>query len=241
MASGASTGCDYMRILGLVVLYIAVALFGAAALAKLPHVLYGKRIAGQVVDADTGQPIAGAHVAFIWVSGIIPSGFTGHNSRDICYHAAAAVTDKTGHFQVEPWRKWSTYSVYPEEPIALVYAAEYEPAQQPLHQGPSIRPTDRVEERYALKRFSGAVDRRMNSLFFGLANQACAYGGDSQKSLYPMLRAIHAEARTIARTRDEYDTVHVIARLAAKAALAGDPDGPSDDEPLNEFIGKYLK
>ena len=49
-----------MRILGLVVLYIAVALFGAAALAKLPHVLYGKRIAGQVVDADTDQPIAGA-------------------------------------------------------------------------------------------------------------------------------------------------------------------------------------
>ena len=53
-----------MRVLGLVVLYIAVALFGAAALAKLPHVLYGKRIAGQVVNADTGQPIAGAHVVF---------------------------------------------------------------------------------------------------------------------------------------------------------------------------------
>ncbi|MGE5169727.1 MAG: carboxypeptidase-like regulatory domain-containing protein, partial [Rudaea sp.] len=89
-----------MRIVYVVVACIAVGLFGAMALAKLPHALYGKRIAGQVVDAQTGAPIPGAHVAFLWESTIIPHGFTGHNARDICYHAAAAVTDRDGRFDV---------------------------------------------------------------------------------------------------------------------------------------------
>ena len=230
-----------MRVLGLVVLYLAVALFGAAALAKLPHVLYGKRIAGQVVDADTGQPIAGAHVAFIWVSGIIPSGFTGHNSRDICYHAAAAVTDNAGHFQIEPWRKWSTYSVYPEEPVALVYARNYTPDQLFLHEGYYMAPIERTSERFALKTFRGTVDQRMHTLFWGLANRGCSYGGASQKSLYPLLKALFEESRQIARTKDDQDTAEIIARMAAQAALAQDPNGHVTDKQVNGFIREHLK
>jgi hypothetical protein len=230
-----------MKLLGLVVLYIAVALFGAAALAKLPHVLYGKRIAGQVVDADTGQPIAGAHVAFVWESGIIPSGFTGHNSRDICYHAAAAVTDQAGHFQVAPWRKWSTYSVNPEEPIALVYARNYTPRQIPIHVGYYVPPIERTNERFALKVFKGNTDQRMDALFWGLSNKDCAYGGQSQKSLYALLKAILDESRQIARTKDNQDTVDTIARMAAKAALAADPNGRVTEAQVNEFIREHLQ
>jgi len=230
-----------MRVLGLVVLYIAVALFGAAALAKLPHVLYGKRIAGQVVDADTGRPIAGAHVAFVWESGIIPSGFTGHNSRDICYHAAAAVTDKAGHFQIEPWRKWSTYSVYPMEPIALVYARNYTPRQIPLQVGYFKPQIERANERLAMKIFTGNVDQRMDALFWGLSNKDCAYGGQSQKALYPMLKVVYEEARSIARTPDHQQIVRTIAGFAADAALALNPSGPMHDTATNRFIEEHLK
>jgi hypothetical protein len=230
-----------VKLLGLVVLYIAVALFGAAALAKLPHVLYGKRIAGQVVDADTGQPIAGAHVAFVWESGIIPSGFTGHNSRDICYHAAAAVTDQAGHFQVAPWRKWSTYSVNPEEPIALVYARNYTPRQIPIHVGYYVPPIERTNERFALKLFKGNTDQRMDALFWGLSNKDCAYGGQSQKSLYPMLKVVYEEARSIARTPDQQQVVRTIAEFAADAALALNPNGPVHDAATNGFIEEHLK
>jgi len=230
-----------MRVLGLVVLYIAVALFGAAALAKLPHVLYGKRIAGQVVDADTGQPIAGAHVAFIWVSGIIPSGFTGHNSRDICYHAAAAVTDQAGRFRIEPWRKWSTYNVYPEEPVALVYARNYIPDQILLHEGYYMAPIERMNERFTLKVFKGTDDTRMHALFWGLTNRDCMYGGQSQKSLYPMLKAVYEEARSIARTPDQQQTARTIAEFAADAALALNPNGPVHNATTNAFIEEHLK
>ncbi len=225
----------------LLLAFAILALSTGANCGIVPHVLYGKRIAGQVVDADTGQPIPGAYVAFVWESGIIPSGFTGHNSRDICYHAAAAVTDPAGRFEVAPWRKWSTYDVSIMDPLALVYVRGYVPRQIVLQAGPVKRPADRPIERYALKPFKGTEDERMHMLFWGLANHGCDYGGDSQESLYPMLKAVYDEARQIAHTQDDEDTVQIIAHLAAKAALAHNPNRPVNDEPLNDFIGKHLQ
>jgi hypothetical protein len=209
------------------------------AIAKLPHALYGKRIAGQVVDAETGAPIPGAHVAFLWESTIIPSGFTGHNSRDICYHAAATVTDRDGEFEVPGWRKWSTYHVRISDPIVLVYVREYEAHQFTLK--PQRRPPiDRPSERFRLNRFKGSVDERMLSMWGGFANRGCFYGGESQKSLYPMLKALYEEGRSIARTPGQMNTVHSLARRAARAALAFDPSDPGHDREVEEFIKEQL-
>lgn len=230
-----------MKAIRFLLICAAVTLSVAAACGMLPQVLYGKRIAGQVMDADTGQPVTGAHVAYVWESTIIPSGFTGHNSRTICYHAAATTTDAQGRFQIEAWRKWSTYDVYVLDPIALVYARNYTPRQILLHEGPAEPPIDRPNERYALKAFSGTTDERMNALFWGLANRGCRYGKDSQKSLYPMLKEIHAEARQIARTGEQQSTVQIIAELAADAALARNPNGPADDAQIDAFIEEHLK
>ena len=138
----------------------AVVLVAAASYGTIPHVLYGKRIAGQVVDADTGLPIAGVHVAFLWESDITPRGFTAHNSRTVCYHAAATTTDLEGRFQIEPWREWSTYGVEPVDPIALVYARNYAPQQLAVRDGSGDeRPTDHLGERYAVEEICGTVDR----------------------------------------------------------------------------------
>lgn len=230
-----------MKAIRFLLICAAVTLSVAAACGILPQVLYGKRIAGQVMDADTGQPVTGAHVAYVWESTIIPSGFTGHNSRTICYHAAATTTDAQGQFQIEAWRKWSTYDVYVLDPIALVYARNYAPRQILLHEGPAEPPIDRPNERYALKAFSGTTDERMNALFWGLANRGCRYGKGSQKSLYPMLKAIHEEAQTTAKTAEQLETASAIATLAAKAALALDPTGPGNDEQLRTFVKEHLQ
>jgi hypothetical protein len=204
-------------------------------------VLYGKRIAGQVVDAATGQPLPGVHVAYVWESGVIPSGFTGHNSQTICYHAAAATTDATGHFQIEPWREWSTYRVLVADPIALVYARNYQPRQIALLQGPIEPPIERLNERYALERFSGTVSERLEAMWGGIANRGCMYGKESQKSLFPMLKDIYSEARQISRTDDQKRTTRIIAELAAGAALAIDPNGPTQDALVRSFIDGNLK
>ena len=220
----------------------AVVLVAAASYGTIPHVLYGKRIAGQVVDADTGLPIAGVHVAFLWESDITPRGFTAHNSRTVCYHAAATTTDLEGRFQIEPWREWSTYGVEPVDPIALVYARNYAPQQLAVRDGSGDeRPTNRLGERYALKKFSGSAGERIDALFRGVVSRDCRYGGSSQQSLYPMLKDVHAEAREIAGSEQQRSTISIIALIAAKAALALDPTGSGNDSQVDEFIEKNLR
>ena len=230
-----------MRSMKILLVCGALFLLALASCGSMPHVLYGKRIAGQVVDAGTGQPIPGVHVAYVWESTVIPRGFTGHNSQTICYHAAAAMTDATGHFQIEPWREWSTYGVEVADPNALVYARDYQPRQISLHEGPIEPPRERLHEHYELKRFSGTVDERLDAMWGGIANRGCMYGKESQKSLFPMLKDIYAEARSIATTDKQKHIVRTVAELAADAALATDPNRSSNDAQVQTFIREQLK
>src|SRR5512135_1778125 len=94
-----------------------------------PTVLSGKRTAGHVVDAGTGAPIPGVHVALLWESETVPKSFLGGGGRTVCVHAAAAVTDAQGAFDIPAWREYSTYRVYMYNPVALVYARDYVPRQ----------------------------------------------------------------------------------------------------------------
>src|SRR5579862_942852 len=148
MASGGSTGCEGRNRMTLSRLFLIVAVIALSTTGGcgMPHLLYGKRAAGQVADAETGEPIAGAHVALLWRSGIIPSGFTGHNSRDICFHAAATTTDAQGRFDIPGWWKWKTYNVDNVDPTVLVYALKYEPLQESVGpDGPQQLPVDHLK------------------------------------------------------------------------------------------------
>jgi len=227
----------YLFVLALI--SIAFAPYAFAGL--IPHLLYGKRIAGQVVDAETGKPIQNAYVIALWESPIFPSAFTGHNSREICYHAAVAKTGLDGQFEVAAWKKWSHYDVHNFEPIVNVYVPHYIPLFVSLQSSDGSEPVERVTEHYALTPFIGTHEERSNMLFRGLANHDCRYGGESQKALFPMLQAIYGELSKIAKTNDERDTLDVIARIAAKAALAIDPNGPAHDEEVQRFIRENLR
>ena len=219
----------------------AVALFGVTTYAVSSHVLYGKRISGGVFDALTGNPLPGVHVAYVWESTIVPSGFTGHNSRTICSHAAAAVTDANAHFAIESWQKRSSYNVVVADPIALVYAVGYQPRQILLHEGPAQPPVERQNERYELKPFAGNVDERLDAIWGGIANRGCPYGGESQKNLFPMQKSIYEEARRIANTEDRRTRVRLFALMAAEVGIAADPNAPSDDEVVRTFVEENLR
>jgi hypothetical protein len=227
----------YLNMLAFVTIALAPPAFGGL----IPHLLYGKRIAGEVIDGETGKPVEGAHVAFLWRSGIVPSGFTGHNSRDICYHAAATTTDAHGKFEISAWKEWSTYDVVLVGPTVLVYKLGYKPMQLLTQRESERGPVEHLDERYTLSRFTGTAKERLDSLYFGLANQGCDYGGASQKTLYPMLKSIYTEARSIARAPEETKTLSSFATQAAYAALALDPQGPAQDRDVRAFILENLK
>lgn len=234
-------GCNAMNWLKIVAGYIVLIFFSVWLWERLPVRVYGKRIAGEVVDAATGKPLANVYVSFLWEAGIVPRGFTAHNSRDICYHAAAAITDDAGRFGIEPWVKWTTYSVAPTMPIVLVYAPGYVPEHDVLQPRPNGTPSVRLHLRYRLWPFTGSVDQRMEMLFGGLANRGCHYGGESQKALFPMLYAIYNEAHAAAQTAEQQATVDAIATQAAYAAVVVDMTGPTQRDRLDAFVREHLK
>ena len=223
------------------VAFLMIALAPEAYAGLIPHMLYGTRVAGQVIDAETGKPIEGAHVALLWRSGIVPRGFTGHNSRDICYHAAATTTDAYGKFEIPAWKEWSTYDVVLVGPTVLIYKVGFRPIQMLTQRESERGPVKHLDERYKLSPFTGSTKERLDSLYFGLANQGCDYGGLSQKTLYPMLKSIYNEARSIAQAPEETKSLWSFATQAAYAALALDPQGPARDNEVKAFISENLK
>src|SRR5438876_11588354 len=102
MAFGGSKGCSYERRCGmgrwLVLVLLMLPLGGCDG---APSVLFGKRIDGVVLDAETGLPVSGAHVYYLYESDVIPTSFSGHNSAVICYHASAAITDAQGRYYID--------------------------------------------------------------------------------------------------------------------------------------------
>lgn len=230
-----------MRLVLSIVGYINLILFCYIFWNNAPQRLFGAPLAGIVVDADTGKPIAGAYVSYLWESATDPKGFFGEGGRDICYHAAGTTTDGAGRFHVGPWSEWRTYRVSNTDPQALIYAPGYMPTTIVLPEGRIKPPVPRLHERYALQRSTGSREQRIEALFWGFANRSCSYGGESQKRLYPMLRAIYFEGRDLAQTADQTETVDVIAELAARSAVAPNPDGPADSERLQAFVQENLK
>lgn len=230
-----------MRLVLSVVGYINLILFCYIFWNNAPQRLYGEPLAGMVVDAATGKPIPGAYVSYLWESATDPKGFFGSGGRDICYHAAGTRTDDTGRFHVDGWSEWSTYRVQNRDPQALVYAPGYARGIFMLQTGTIKPPVQRLHEVYGLDRFSGTTEQRIESLFMGFANRGCHYGGESQKSLYPMMRATYYEIRPLAMSLDERATVASLAGITASTALAFDPNGPSQAEREAAFIEENLQ
>lgn len=228
-----------MRLVLSIVGYINLVLFCYIFWNNVPQRLFGAPLAGIVVDAVTGKPIAGAYVSYLWEGGTY--GGAGHGGRTVCFHAAGTVTDENGRFHVEPWSEWSTYQVANTDPQALIYAPGYVPTTVLLRVGQIEPPVPRLHERYELQRFAGSGEQRIDALFWGFANRDCAYGGESQKRLYPMLRAIYFEARDLARTAEQKETTDAIAELAARSAVAPNPYGPADDDRLQSFVQEHLQ
>src|SRR5437764_14090070 len=159
-----------------------------------PSVLFGKRIDGVVLDAETGQPVPGAYVTYRWQGEAMGEAFSGHNAPVICYHAAAAITDAQGRFHIDPWEKKATYKTMNEEPYAEVYARGYVPEQAVFHTGPHREPVDHPHDVIRLKKSTATGNVRLDELN-DASRHDCAHGSGSQRSLYPMLKMVVEEAK----------------------------------------------
>lgn len=79
-------------VIGLTFLFVAVLVFGSSTSAREK---WGP-FRGRVVDIETGQPIAGAVVLFIWWEAV----YTPVQTNQKFYEAQEAVTDADGRFEI---------------------------------------------------------------------------------------------------------------------------------------------
>jgi hypothetical protein len=227
-----------LRLVGLVLVVTAAVAWCSGAL----RTVYGEPIDGHVVDARTGQPIAGAHVMYLWETGIESTSFSGHNAPDICYHAAAAVTGEQGQFHIDAWRERARYRVPNREPSAWAYAPGYVPAELRPPGDTEREPTVRTDQVIRLQRSDAGGDRRLEELW-NLIRRDCAHGGASQRSLYPMLKSAYEEARRIALTPEQMKRVRTFAEFAAIAWIAPSPntDAGTTSAQIEHFIRERLQ
>lgn len=223
-------------------LALVVAMLPLVGCDGAPSTLFGKRIDGVVLDADTGQPVSGAYVTYRWEGEAMGGALSGHNSPVICYHAAAAVTDAQGRFHIDPWEKKPTYKTMNEEPYAEVYARGYAPTQAIFAEGPRREPRDHGNDVIRVKKSSATGDARLNELN-DASRHSCAHGGGSQRALYPMLKSILEEARQIAPSASQKRDLEVLRERAAAAQIAPDPvkDGAESAKQMKQFIRENLE
>jgi hypothetical protein len=220
------------------VLALFVALFGCGG---TPGTLTGPSIDGQVVDAHSSKPLPGAHVYYLYESAAVPTSFSGHNSPDICYHAAAAVSDDEGRFHIDAWRKPQKYNVDNTEPTGWAYAPGYIPKELPPKEGVHAEPKPRANDVFRLKASTTTGEARLDELW-RFAKWGCLHGGDSQRSLYPALRAAFIEARTVATAQDR-ERLDAFRFRAATAQVAPDPvaDGENWTGKIRQFVNEKLQ
>ena len=199
---------------------------------------YAKSIDGHVVDADSGKPIPGAYVYYLY-EGPPETSLSGHGSSDVCYHASAAVSDSDGRFHIDPWEQKRRYGVENWEPTGWAYAAGYVPAQILPKESPRKEPEVRANDEFRLKESRAIGDERIQELW-PYVQWGCLHGGESHKNLYPAFRAVYDEAKVVASTPRQKERLDGFRYRAAAAYLAPNPvaDGGYWTEQIRGFMEK---
>lgn len=155
----------------------------------------GDSVDGQVLEAGTRAPIAGAIVVVIWQG----TAFSFVESPTVCIHVETATTDKDGRYRIPYWRASTEPSgVRGLEPyVAGVYKVGYQRSTRRM-------PDDLGGGDQFLRPFKGTRVERFKSIRISGVN--CGNAGESNRNLIPLYRTIYEQLNALAETKEEkYD------------------------------------
>jgi hypothetical protein len=176
---------------------------------------------GVVVDADTGEPLAGAYVIGRW------RGYV--SSHSVCFHAEGTRTDSQGRFVFPAWRNTGPYNT--------TRYLQYVPGSYQR----GYKETSGRVERMQMKRFTGSREERLQYLHRLATGSACsAQARASNRNLFPFYEAIYREAKELSKTPEEIKDLEWFRYVAASMAIATDTPVTNSTE-YEERINSYLK
>lgn len=168
-------------------------------------------IEGQVLEAGTKKPLAGAIVVIRWegTSSQIAE------SKTVCYHVETATTDAQGNYRTPAWRKFKLTGEFMG--LGFTPGAKDITAYKPGYSEHWPAGYDRTEDykknvRY-LEPFKGTGDERLKYLM-NLSYGADCYGAN-EKPLFALQKALYQEAKRLAVTPQDQDGVQRIKHRAA--------------------------
>lgn len=180
----------------LFILWLLSALLALSACAT-PLTYSAKEIHGQIVDAETGQPIEDAIVVAQWV---LFEGGIGHGGHKGRLHIYEAVTDKEGRYFIPAWGP-KTHSPMTEldnrDPEILIFKSTYEPKTlyNDVMRGDRVRVSDWDGKTVMLRKSQSNLEdyaRRLESMSISLSRE------DKDWRFFPrMILALDAENRRL--------------------------------------------
>lgn len=181
-------------------LLTVLALMAVLPACATPLTYSAKEVRGQIVDAETGDPIKGAIVVAQWVLFHVGIGHGGHKSR---IHIDEAVTDKDGRYYVPAWgpkiRPPMTELVN-RDPEILIFKSDYEPRtvqNSDMNRTESVRVSEWDGKIIKLNKSNDNIERQ--GRYLGSFFTSLGYGkSDTDWRNYPrMLIAVYAEKRRL--------------------------------------------
>lgn len=151
--------------------------------------LVGLGTAGQVLEEGTEKPIPNAIVVVRW-AGSLPA-FT--EARAVCVHVETTTTDQEGRYRTPAWHAPSTVG---PAPIVQTHVGPSAYAYKPGYEYVDTR-----GETVYLKPFAGTREARLR--YLSRAAISRNYKGDIDMAFLPLYKALYAEARKLAVTKDD--------------------------------------
>lgn len=188
----------------------------------------GGYISGQVLDADTREPIPDVHVIINWEGGE----FALVDTQTVCVYADGTLTDENGKYRFLPWIKSDGFPVGPVGSHIYVYKPGYEEARLRRKQ---------KDDPYLLKHVEESRKARFEYLSHIPQRTSCHEGGESQKNLFPLYEAVYYEAKVLAVPGEEKKKLEWFREVAASAAISDDNENDMTLTEYNNLINEFLK
>ncbi|VAW99343.1 hypothetical protein MNBD_GAMMA22-1503 [hydrothermal vent metagenome] len=174
---------------------------------------------GQVVDTDTGEPIADAFVIARWQGRV---GF--FHGSSTCYHVESTMSDAQGNFTIPSWFEWfDNFWTHMKSVSISTYKSDYVTVFNRLSN------EEKKNIQYQRKS-NGTREDKLGYIKLTARRNFCSNAGQSRRKSYYLYRRLYEDAKKITLTKDEKKNLEWFRDIAVSAWVATDQNRTREEK-----------